>query len=153
MEFERLTNRKANGAAGVHGLFVLVADRVLLVDGGVRTAAHLAGAGQGVHGVHPAAQLVLQPLPLRHPHQAVQEGLRAHLQGDRGVARHQGHRPLPPQLQLQQPPDAGQHQQHGGQVVARAPALRLLRPQHRLADRQAARAEPAHPARRPRRPE
>jgi len=81
VELERLANCQADGIVGVHRLPVLVADRLLLVDGGVRAAAHLAGAGQGVHRLHPATQLVLQPISLRHPHQAVQEGLRAHLQG------------------------------------------------------------------------
>ena len=45
--------------------------------------------GQGLHRVRPSAELLLQPVLVRHPDQAVQEGLRHDLQGHRRVQSHQ----------------------------------------------------------------
>ena len=47
--------------------------------------------GQGLHRVRPPSELLLQPVLVRHPDQAVQEGLRHDLQGHRGVESHQVH--------------------------------------------------------------
>ena len=38
--------------------------------------------GQGLHGLCLASELVLQPVPLRHSDQAIQEGLCNDLQGN-----------------------------------------------------------------------
>ena len=65
----------------------------------------------GVHGLCTAPEQLLQPLPVRHPDQTVQEGLCDDLQDDRGESRDPGHRPVQTQQQLQQPPDPRQHQQ------------------------------------------
>lgn len=107
MEFQRLAHRQAHGAARLHGFSLLVSYSVLLANGGFRTAANHAGAGQGVHGVRAAAKLVLQPVPVRHTDEAVQEGLRNDLQGHRGEQSHEGHRPVQAQFEFQQQADAG----------------------------------------------
>lgn len=130
LELERLADCQAHGVARVHRPAVLGANRVRLADRHLRSATRVPGTSQGVHRVRVAAELVLQPVPVRHTHQAVQKGLRDDLQGDRGVARHQRHRTVPAQLQLQQPTDARQHQQPGGPVVPGqlpTPAMQLQR--------------------------
>lgn len=101
VELERFSHRQEDGAASVHRLLVLGSDRLLLVNSGLRAAVRVAGGGQSVHRIHPAAQLVLQPVPLRHSDQTVQKGLRHDLQSHRGVAGYPRHRTLPTQFQFQ----------------------------------------------------
>ena len=60
-------------------LLLLGADLVLLSDGGVRPRAHLPQRRQDLHHLRAPAQLVCEPLLVRHIHQAVQEGLHTDL--------------------------------------------------------------------------
>lgn len=96
---------------------MLGTDRVRVTHRHLWISVGVPGTGQGVHRVRAAPELVLQPVPVRHTHQAVQKGLRDDMQSDRGVPGDPGHRPVPAQLQFQQPSDTGQHQQPGGPVV------------------------------------
>lgn len=109
VELQRLAHRQAHGAARLHGFPLLVPDSVLRPHGGLRTPAHHPGASQGVHRVRAAAQLMLQPVPVRHTDEAVQEGLRDDLQGHRGESSDARHRPLQTQFQFQQQADAGEY--------------------------------------------
>lgn len=136
VELERLADRQTHGAAGVHRPAVLGAHSVRLADGHLRLPSGVTGTGQGVHGVRVAAELVLQPVLVRYTHQTVQERLRDDMQGHRGVARHEGHRPVPAQFQLQQPADTGQHQQLGGQVVPGQLSASAVQLQRQAAGRQ-----------------
>lgn len=59
VEFQRFTNRQANGIASVHGLFVLVTDCIFVIDRRVRHALDIARTGQSVHRVCVAVEFVL----------------------------------------------------------------------------------------------
>lgn len=85
LELQRLQDSQADGPTGVHGLPLLVPHSVLLPDCHVRIAASVPGAGEGVRRVRAATELLLQSVPVRYTHETVQEGLRAYMQGDRGV--------------------------------------------------------------------
>lgn len=130
VELERLAHRQAHGPARVHRPAVLGTDRVRIADRDRRLPSGVPRTSQGVHRVRVTAELVLQPVLIRHTHQTVQEGLRDDMQGDRGVPRHPRHRPVPAQFELQQSADARQHQQPGGPVVPgqlSAPTVQLQR--------------------------
>lgn len=71
VEQQRLENRQTDGLVSIHGLPVLVPDRLLLADRCLWPAPDLAGAGQSVHCVHSTPQFVLQSLLVRHSHEAV----------------------------------------------------------------------------------
>lgn len=105
VELERLADREENGVARVYRFSLLVADRFLLPHGDLRSAASVPRAGEGFRGVRAAAQFLLQSVSVRDSHETIQEGLRADMQSNRGVARDTRHRPVSAQLELQQSAD------------------------------------------------
>lgn len=95
MELERFPDRQTHGPTSVYGPVVLGAHRFRLANGHLWVPPGISGTGQSVHGVRVAAELLLQPVSIRHTHQTVQKGLRDDMQGHRGVSGDPGHRPVP----------------------------------------------------------
>ena len=60
-------------------VFILIGFMALFIHKDVKLS------GQGLHRVRLASELLLQPVLVRHPHEAVQEGLRHDLQGHRRI--------------------------------------------------------------------
>lgn len=70
-----------HGPTGLYRPTLLVSNRVFLSHGCIWIAISVVGRSESIHGLYSAPQLLLQPIPLRNSHQAIQERLCPHLQG------------------------------------------------------------------------
>ncbi len=75
LELKRLQGGQEDVSAGVHRFRLLGSHLLLFPHGGFRPRAHLSQRRQDLRHLRPAPQQLRQPVPVRHLHQAVQEGL------------------------------------------------------------------------------